>query len=116
MRRDGECVSLDFPLPKLERNPKNFLYKEQKDPLLAKIWKVSKKFPLEQVCANCGTGRNIEMHHIKHIKTINPSLSTFDKMVARINRKQVPLCGECHRKVHAGQYFGFSLKHFKYDK
>jgi len=35
-KKDGERVSLDFPMPKLVRNPKNFLFTEQKDPLLAK--------------------------------------------------------------------------------
>lgn len=115
-KSDGKCVSLNFPLPKFVRDPKNFLYKEQKDPLLAKKWSISSIFPLDQNCANCGTDRNIEMHHIKHIRTINPKLSSFDKMVAKLNRKQVPLCRNCHRNVHSGNYCGFSLKYFKCNK
>lgn len=71
---------------------------------------------MENKCANCATDSNIEMHHIKHIRTINPKLSSFDKMVARLNRKQVPLCGNCHRNVHTGNYFGYSLKHYKCSK
>ena len=38
------------------------------------------------------------------------------KMMARINRKQVPLCRPCHLKVHRGNYLGMSLQHFKYIK
>jgi predicted HNH restriction endonuclease len=60
--------------------------------------------------------RNIEMHHIKSIKTINPKLSKFDQLAARINRKQIPLCRGCHLKVHQGKYQGLSLKHFRYIK
>jgi hypothetical protein len=37
------------------------------------------------------------MHHVKHLKTLNVKLSPFDQMMARINRKQVPLCPPCHR-------------------
>ena len=48
---------------------------------------------------NCGDDKFIEMHHIKHIKTINPKLSSFDKMLAKINRKQVPLCRVCVRRL-----------------
>jgi len=52
------------------------------------------------------------MHHIKHIKTINVKLNVFDKAVAKVNRKQVPLCRACHMKVHRGNYTGMSLKHW----
>src|SRR5258707_10174687 len=67
-----------------------------------------------QGCANCDSLERVEMHHIKHIKTINPRLSPFDKLMARINRKQVPLCRSCHLKVHLGTYVGLPLKHFYY--
>jgi len=116
MKKDGTSTRLDFSCPALNFTPNNFLYREFKDPLLAKMWRISGISPLGQPCANCGSDKFIEMHHIKHIRTINPNLSAFDKMVAKINRKQVPLCGTCHKKVHNGTYFGFSLKHFKYVK
>jgi hypothetical protein len=56
------------------------------------------------------------MHHIRHIRTINPKLNPFDQLAARINRKQIPLCRECHRKVHLGKHQGMSLRHFTYIK
>ena len=62
-------------------------------------------------CANCGSEMNVEMHHLKHIRTLNLKLSGFDQMMAKINRKQIPLCASCHRKVHQGKYVGMSLKH-----
>jgi hypothetical protein len=87
--------------------------KEFKDPLAAKGWKISTISALDQPCANCGSEKNIEMHHIKHIKTINVKLGSFDKLLARINRKQVSLCRPCHIAVHKGTHVGFSIRHFK---
>jgi predicted HNH restriction endonuclease len=62
-------------------------------------------------CASCSSSEGINMHHLKHIKTLNLRLNAFDSQLAAINRKQVPLCSICHRKVHAGKYDGMSLKH-----
>jgi 5-methylcytosine-specific restriction endonuclease McrA len=67
-----------------------------------------------QNCANCDGTNQIEMHHVKHIKTISPKLSQFDQALARINRKQVPLCRRCHLQVHSGSYQGRPLGHFYY--
>lgn len=53
------------------------------------------------------------MHHIKHIKTLNVKLNGFSEMMARLNRKQVPLCKPCHKRVHDGSYIGMSLRHFE---
>ena len=50
------------------------------------------------------------MHHIRHIRKINRKLNSFDQAVARINRKQVPLCRVCHIKLHKGEYKGEPLK------
>lgn len=81
-----------------------------KDPISPMIFKVSTISHLGMVCASCGSTSNIEMHHLKHIKTINSKLKAFDKMMAEINRKQVPLCRTCHLDVHKGNYEGKSLK------
>lgn len=56
------------------------------------------------------------MHHVKHLKTLNVKLKPFDKKMAMINRKQVPLCGQCHREVHRGFYEGKSLRYFQHIK
>lgn len=96
-----------------KRRPMLFLGdKAFKDPTLALIYKVSTISVLGMVCSSCGSSSNIEMHHIKHIKTINLKLSTFDKMMAKINRKQVPLCRKCHLEVHNGIYKGKSIKNY----
>lgn len=116
LRSDGTIACLDFLPPVLKKRPMNFLTKHNPDPLKHRIWKIDRLDPLNQPCSNCGSKDQIEMHHIKHIKTMNVKLSSYDKMVAKINRKQVPLCRACHLKVHNGTYFGFSLKFFKFKK
>lgn len=52
------------------------------------------------------------MHHVKHIKKVNTDLNAIEKQMAAINRKQVPLCINCHNLVHAGKYDGISLRSY----
>jgi predicted HNH restriction endonuclease len=49
------------------------------------------------------------MHHIKHIRKIGEKVQGFTKLMAIINRKQVPVCEWCHREIHAGRYDGLKL-------
>ena len=51
-KSDGTRITLDFACPTLKVSPKNFLFKNIKDPLLAKIWKVSSIHPLDQPCVS----------------------------------------------------------------
>lgn len=115
--RDGKCKKLSFECPSLIRKPMEFLGAgDYKDPLSVKDWKISSLSAMGQSCSNCGEPNNVEMHHLKHLRTLNTKLDSFGQMMARINRKQVPLCRECHVKVHAGTYHGMSIRHFKYIK
>jgi group II intron reverse transcriptase/maturase len=51
-------------------------------------------------CTNCGSDYRVEMHHVRHMKDLNPKLSSLDKLMVRANRKQIPLCRDCHMKHH----------------
>ena len=103
--------------PKFNRTPMKFMNKDISwNPLGSLDWSVSSRDSFDTQCAVCSSPENLEMHHIKHIKTINPKLSEFDAAVARMNRKQVPLCVVCHTKVHKGEYVGDSLKSIKWRK
>lgn len=46
----------------------------------------------DKVCQECGTGENLEVHHIKHFAT-NPDLRQDDN-------NAIVLCRSCHRKLH----------------
>ncbi len=40
------------------------------------------------------------MHHVRHLKDLNPKLDLIDKLMASRHRKQIPLCRECHLRRH----------------
>ena len=119
IRRNSIAVKrIWFYEPKLTKEPMKFMGSEVvNNPLVEPFgsinWRVSTKTNFEFPCATCGSSTSVEMHHIKHIKTLNVKLSEFDKAVARVNRKQVPLCRNCHLDVHKGKYIGDPLSHWK---
>lgn len=62
-------------------------------------------------CAICDSENGpIEMHHVKHVRKQGFRYKGFHEQMALLNRKQIPLCQNCHRKVHAGLYDGPSLE------
>ena len=107
-QKPGSVIS--FSAPKLIKNVMNFQNNTGLDPFNVLNWKVWSRSRFSLPCAYCQSQDQVEMHHIKHIKKINVKLSSFDLMIARLNRKQVPLCKTCHVKVHSGLYAGPSLK------
>ena len=62
-------------------------------------------------CAICSSEEEpCEMHHVKHVRKQGFRYQRFHKQMALLNRKQIPLCKNCHKKVHSGLYDGPSLK------
>jgi predicted HNH restriction endonuclease len=53
------------------------------------------------------------MHHVKHLRKDGNKPSGFLALMSKLNRKQIPLCTQCHQGVHAGLYNGLSLKELK---
>ena len=49
------------------------------------------------------------MHHVKHIRKGTEKPTGFQSIMAKLNRKQVPVCPMCHKNIHAGKYDGASL-------
>jgi len=63
---------------------------------------------LNDVCEMCGHQGNIEMHHIRKLKDLKKRYrgrkqppEWVKKMIA-LNRKTIPVCKDCHRKIHNG--------------
>jgi hypothetical protein len=52
-------------------------------------------------CSACGSNQFVEMHHVRAMKDLNPKLSHIDKIMVRMNRKQIPLCRKCHIAKHS---------------
>lgn len=55
-------------------------------------------------CVICYSEEKVEIHHIK--KLAKKPKDYLESLMVKMNRKQVPLCAQCHRKVHKGLYDG----------
>ncbi len=64
---------------------------------------------LRNNCAICGSTEQIEMHHVRHIRKHGERVQGFTLYLAAINRKQIPVCRNCHQDIHNGRYDGASL-------
>jgi len=64
---------------------------------------------LKGPCALCGSNKKIEIHHVRKLSKTKRKdyLST---MMARMNRKQIPVCQKCHIKIHQGVYDGKQIQ------
>lgn len=68
-------------------------------------------------CALCGSEEDIEMHHINHVRkntyNIIDTNKTWLQAMSLRNRKQIPVCRECHVNIiHPGKYGGIKLNTF----
>ena len=63
-------------------------------------------------CIICGEDKNVEMHHLRSIRSLRDRQSNkswIERQMAAINRKQIPLCREHHQKVE-GKLGGLTLE------
>lgn len=51
-------------------------------------------------CAVCDSDYRVEMHHVRMMKDLNPKLKKIDALMAKRNRKPIPLCRTCHLAYH----------------
>lgn len=72
-------------------------------------WPRKTRTRLLDTCAICDSANQVEMHHVRHIRKRGQSVRGFSLYLASINRKQIPVCKQCHRDIHQGKYDGDSL-------
>lgn len=65
---------------------------------------------LEEDCCICGETEGIEMHHLRHVR--KGKSTGFARVMSSLNRKQVPVCGKCHQRIHDGVYDSIKLANF----
>lgn len=71
---------------------------------------------LENACCICNSTTQIEMHHVRHIrKTGGRKPTGFNTILVNLNRKQIPVCQPCHRKIHRGEYDQMRLADLAYN-
>jgi group II intron reverse transcriptase/maturase len=74
------------------------------------------KSKLGYACCICGDSDTIEMHHVRHIRKMSGQrVRGFAKIMAILNRKQLPVCRACHQKIHTGKYDGLKLEDLAYN-
>lgn len=69
-------------------------------------------FKTSNYCSICGDTAT-DLHHIRKLKHKGGRYSGykgFDKVVASLNRKQIPVCKNCHNLIHTGKYDNTSLQ------
>ena len=86
--------------------PKNY---EEADPFVVTQYQARTRFMVDMPCKVCGSTSNIEIPHVRHLKDLNPPLSTAEEIMAKQKRKQIPLCTKCHDLIHSGKYSGPNL-------
>jgi nicotine oxidoreductase len=52
------------------------------------------------ICSVCRSDYRVEMHHVRMMKNLSPKVKSLDALMAKANRKQIPLCRNCHMKYH----------------
>lgn len=116
----GEIIA-SYPTPSYKR-PKKTVKDLTIEPLelidqLAK--RVNKgTLDLKGPCTICGSSDKIEVHHVKHIRKMTEvtKKDALKSRMARMNRKQIPVCRKCHQEIHKGKYNGESLNSLKLKK
>lgn len=76
-------------------------------------WKTVYK--LNRYCVICGSEKDVQMHHIRHVRKVGSNAEIgFKRVIDLLNRKQIMVCRCCHWRIHKGKYDGMSLNDF-YD-
>jgi group II intron reverse transcriptase/maturase len=99
---------------KMKRN--TFKTNDEKVDLVRMAIRMRSRSNLGKPCCICGSPQQVEMHHVRHIRKRKGKKATgFKAIMSTLNRKQIPACKSCHRKIHRGDYDGISLKKLAYD-
>jgi len=59
-------------------------------------------------CIVCGSYENVTFHHVNKISRIKTK-DPFKRLSTIMNKRQIPVCKECHYKIHKGLYQGPKL-------
>jgi hypothetical protein len=95
---DSKGKVIHFYKPDYHIDP--YRFKVDVKPLLNTIY--AKAISLDRIenCKLCGSDYRVEMHHVRNMSLLNPKVSKVDKLIVRANRKQIPLCRNCHMNLH----------------
>jgi nicotine oxidoreductase len=110
---DGKERKFSFRLETDWSNqPSRFMRGEGRTPNLLINVNLRTRSKLDSPCVICGEINGVAMHHVRHIRKMGEKVKGFHRVMAAINRKQIPVCDECHQRIHNGTYDGISLGNF----
>lgn len=113
---NGQIKVVQYWECKLGMEPLAFTVNPRNPHELYKRYSKSTRSKLGMNCCICGSDENIHMHHLRHLRKGSKTVvKGFNRVMAQINRKQIPVCQPCHVNIHAGRYDGMRLQEMHYD-
>lgn len=105
-----------LPLRKFNRTTRKWNIKLiPRDPFESMYINRRTRTKLGEACCICGCDTGVQMHHIRSVKDALHSTG-FNQILGIINRKQIPVCKDCHLSIHSGKYDGLKLSDFSNPK
>ena len=93
-----------------------FLISHKDVDLLRWSIRVRSRSRLGMPCCICNSPERVEMHHVRHIRKIGEKKPVgLDAILRTLNRKQLPVCAQCHEKAHRGEYDELRLSDLAYN-
>ena len=81
-------------------------------------WSVSlrSRSKLGMPCCVCRSSEQVEMHHVRHLRKTGAKKPVgINAILHLLNRKHIPVCTQCHQKIHRGDYDGIRLSDLAYN-
>ncbi len=81
-------------------------------------WSISlrSRSKLGMSCCICNSTEQVEMHHVRHIRKTGAKKPVgINAILQMLDRKQIPVCTQCHQKIHRGDYDGIRLSDLAYN-
>jgi group II intron reverse transcriptase/maturase len=110
---DGKEIGTAFAAPKHHRRkPMDFRPGDSPlspDGIIRTHLRLRTRSKLGKCCVICGETEDVEMHHVRHIRKLGDRITGFAKIMASLNRKQIPVCARHHGAIHRGELDSMQL-------
>jgi hypothetical protein len=95
---------IGFIKPKYNLSPWDFKFKKNIDIIQTFYTQSLSSASLNNLeCSLCRSTHRVEMHHIRHLKDLNPKINRLDAIMAKKRRKQIAVCRKCHLLYHGSK-------------